>query len=75
MGGSLGEEDLAALFPFREAKVVRPGRLSRARCFLRARNGVGLAARRPEAGEFWGPELTSISLGYSGALGCLEQKG
>lgn len=53
-GRSLRERDLAALLPFREAKALGPGGLSRAWGFLRARNGVGLglelAVGRPRAG-------------------------
>lgn len=70
--------------PFREAKVLGPGGLSRARGFLRAQNG-GVARARARAragsgkaqgqGEIWGPELTSISSGKAENCGCLVQKG
>lgn len=43
-GSSLREQDCAALLPCREAKVLGPGGLSRARGFLRAQNGVRMGA-------------------------------
>lgn len=40
-GSSLREQNLAALLPFGEARVLGPGGLSRARVFFRPQNGLG----------------------------------
>lgn len=42
LDSDLGEQDLAVLLPFREAEVLGSGRLSGARGFLRAQDGVRL---------------------------------
>lgn len=59
--------------------MLGSGRLSRARGFLRAQDGVRLGWgwwREGQGwGEFWGHELSRINSGYSWALGLLGTEG